>query len=309
MDRRDFIEKGLLATAAFSGSTMREAACADDSAGRPLTAQDVQNHLRAFGTSWVDPKRTVDTFKAGDPKMEIKGIAVGWMSYFESLRRAQQAGCNLFITHEPTYYNHLDRDQSVFAFEVARRKKAFLEQSGMAVLRCHDVWDRVPEIGIRDAWARFLDLGKEIDARINSDRAAGRPFCAAYEIEPVRAGDFAAATAARLAPLGQDAVLLVGPEDKIVRSVAIGTGAITPLRPMVAELKADLAVCSDDGLSFWRDGSLAIDMEYPVVVVNHACTEEIGLKRLAEHLSEKFPQVPVRHIAQKCMFRQVGPKT
>lgn len=312
MDRRNFIEKSFLGTAAFSGLTVlgAEHAGADDSAAATLKVKDIHNHLRAHGATWVDlqSKTTVDTIKAGDPNMEITGIAVGWMSYFDSLRKAHKAGFNLFITHEPTYYNHHDREPSGVAHDIAKRKKEFLEQSGMAVVRCHDVWDRVPKIGIRDAWAQFLGLEKEIDARISKDRRSGRPYCAAYEIEPVRVGDFAAAMAAKLATLGQDNVMLVGPKDKIIRSVALGTGAITPFREMVAELKADLTICSDDGFNFWRDGSLAIDMEYPVVIVNHACSEEIGMKRMAEHLSEKFPQVPVQHIAQKCMFQRIGPK-
>ena len=92
----------------------------------------------------------------------------------------------------------------------------------------------------------------------------------------------------------------------MIRSVAIGTGAITPFRQMVQDLRTDLAVCTDDGFTFWRDGSLAVDMEYPVVVVNHPCAEEVGLQRLAEHLKAKFPQVPVHHIPQKCMFKSLG---
>ena len=77
---------------------------------------------------------------------------------------------------------------------------------------------------------------------------------------------------------------------------------------MFNDLKADIAVCSDDGFNFWRDGSMAIDMQYPVIIVNHACSEEIGMQRLAEHLSEEFPQVAVHHIAQTCMFRTITPK-
>lgn len=109
-----------------------------------------------------------------------------------------------------------------------------------------------------------------------------------------------------MAAFGQEAVLLVGPEDKLIRSVAVGTGAATPFRHMFHDLKADLCICSDDGFSFWRDGSLAIDMQFPVIIVNHACSEEVGMQRLAEHLSEKFPRIPVHHVAQTCMFRTVA---
>lgn len=302
MHRRTFLAKSLLSSAAIPVIATRGSAAESVDA---LTAGDVHDYLRSFGEGWIDPTRTVDTFKAGNPKLVVKGIAVAWMSYFASLRKAQELGCNLFITHEPTYYNHTDLDNSFFDFEIAREKKAFLEQSGMAVIRCHDVWDRVPEIGIRDAWASFLGLENEILARAPTAPSGARPYCGVYEIEPTTAAEFAKGIAGRLAPLGQQTVQLVGPENKQIRTVAVGTGAATSFRHMFNDLKADLAVCSDDGFTFWRDGAMALDMGYPVVVVNHACSEEIGMQRMAEHLAEKYSEIPVRHIAQECMFKTV----
>ena len=306
MDRRNFLTRGLLGGAALSaiGPGPQKPLHAAESPNA-FTAGDVHNYLRSLGKGWVNPERTVDTFKAGDPELVIEGIAVGWMSYFDSLRKARELGCNLFITHEPTYYNHLDRDESVFDLQIARRKREFIQKSGMAIVRCHDVWDRVAEIGIRDAWARFLGLEQEIETTPAQDPSKGRPYCGIYQIALLTAADFARKVADKLAPFGQEAVQLVGPQGKQIRTVAVGTGAATPFRHMFNDLKADLAVCSDDGFNFWRDGSMAIDMQYPVVVVNHACSEEVGMKRLADHLSEKFPRVAVHHVAQTCMFKTV----
>lgn len=237
--------------------------------------------------------------------MEVKKIAVGWMSYFDSLRHADELGCNLFITHEPTYYNHQDRDASVFDFEIARRKREFIRQTGMAIIRCHDVWDRVADIGIRDAWAGFLGFENEIITDDEGDPSQGRPYCGVYQIEPLTARELARKIADKTAEFGQGTVQLIGPENKRVSRAAVGTGAITPFRQMFDDLQADVAVCSDDGFSYWRDGSMAIDMEYPVIIVNHACTEEIGMRKLAERLAVVFPQVEVRHIEQKCMFQTI----
>jgi hypothetical protein len=50
-------------------------------------------------------------------------------------------------------------------------------------------------------------------------------------------------------------------------------------------------------------------MQYPVVIVNHACSEEVGMKRLAEHLSETFPGIAVHHVPQTCMFRTIAALT
>ena len=308
MDRRTFVKRSVSGSAAFAALAAHEAVGHGAPKQRlsPLTANDVHSYVRSLGADWVDPNRTVDTFKAGDPGMEVKGIAVGWLSYFASLEKAVELGCNLFVTHEPTYYDHRDADQSVFAFEAARKKKRFIEKSGLAVIRCHDVWDRVKEIGIRDAWGQFLGLGRELPVSGNPRFARSGVFCGLYEVPEIEAGRFAREVAGKVSAFGQDAVLLIGPEKQLVKSVAIGTGAITPFRYMVHDLGADVVICTDDGFSFWRDGSLAIDMGQPVIVVNHPCSEEIGMQRLAEHLAEKFPHVPVHHVPQKCMFKVVS---
>ena len=68
----------------------------------------------------------------------------------------------------------------------------------------------------------------------------------------------------------------------------------------------DLVVCTDDGFTYCREAAYAIDMGIPVIVVNHAVSEEAGLMNLARHLSERYPAVPVHHIPQRCMYQLIG---
>ena len=112
---------------------------------RKLTAGELNSYLNSLGADWVDMSRTVDTFKSGGPEVEVKGIAVGWMSYTDSLKRALELECNIFITHEPTYYNHRDNDKKIFRFEQVVKKREFIERSKITIIRCHDVWDQYPD--------------------------------------------------------------------------------------------------------------------------------------------------------------------
>lgn len=294
MDRREFVKVNVLGgVGVLLGGNVAPAATGS---AKALTAGEIHEYLRSLGREWIDPRDTVDTFKSGRPEVPVKGIAVAWMSYFDALRQAVAKGCNLFVTHEPTYYNHTDTDPSVFAFEIAKRKRAFIEESGLTIIRCHDVWDRVPEIGIPDAWGKYLGWTKVVRQQT---------FYRVYELPPIPAGELAKQVAAKVASLGQHGVQLIGPADKTIRTVAIGTGAITSLRTMFTDLKADLALCTDDGFTYWSDGAMALDMGYPVILVNHPCAEEFGMVQLANHLREKYPAVPVHHIAQKCMFATI----
>jgi len=280
--RRDFLRSGAGASVAL--------------AGEPLRARAVKDYLWSLG-DWVDFKKTVDTFKAGDPDAVVKGIAVAWMSYTWALKRAVELGSNLFVTHEPTYYDHWDRITEVSELDKVRAKREFIEKSGLVILRCHDMWDQYPKLGIPDAWAQALGFSSPV---------AGSGYFRVFDVRGRTALDVARQVAKRTKPFGQEAVQLIGPPNAAVHRVAIGCGAITPFLRFLREFKVDLAVCTDDGFTYWRDGALAIDSDLPVIIVNHPVAEESGLKLLAELLKQKFPQVRVHHISERCMYRVVG---
>ena len=261
-----------------------------------MKAHELQSHLRSLNGGWMNLEETVDTFKAGSPDTDIKGIAVGWMSYTWALLKAIELGCNIFITHEPTYYDHYDNNTAVFDLPGVRAKQRFIEEKQLVIIRCHDLWDQMPQIGIADAWGELLGLGEQI---------AGDGYFRVYDVTGKTATDLAQQVAARTLLFGQDAVELVGPPDKPVTRAFIGTGAITPFFKSIVAYQADLAICTNDGFTHWRDGAYAIDMGLPVIVVDHAVSEQIGILNLARHLQAQFPNVPVHHIPQPCMYKLV----
>lgn len=267
-----------------------------------MRAKDVQTHLRSLNGGWVNLEKTVDTFKSGDPESEVRGIAVSWMSTTEALSAALARQCNLFITHEPTYYDHYDDLGGwVFGFQGAREKRAFIEASGITILRCHDLWDQMPGIGIPDAWGKALGLGQPV---------GGEGYYRVFDVRGRTAGDLARQVASRTQPFDQEAVQLIGDPATPVHSVAIGTGAITPLFGYLHDFGEayglDAAICTDDGFTYWREGAYALDTGLPVIIVNHATAEEPGMMQLAEHLRAQFPDVPVHFLARGCIFRLVG---
>lgn len=262
-----------------------------------MQAKELQRYLRSLNEGWMDLQATVDTFKAGNPKTEVAGIAVAWMSTMAALKKALDLGCNVFITHEPTYYNHHDApDSPLFKLKGTQVKREFVQKSGLVILRCHDLWDQVPEMGIPDSWGAVLGLG---------DAIGGQGYFRVYDVSGKTAGSVARQVAARTATLGQQAVQLIGNPDREVTRAVIGTGAITPLFTYITEYEADLAVCTDDGFTYWQHGAYALDHDVPVIVVNHAVSEEMGMVNLAQHLAQQFPQIPVHHIPQGCQYSLV----
>lgn len=261
-----------------------------------MKAIELLTYLHSLDRGWMDLNTTVDTFKAGDPEAEVKGIAVAWQSYTWALEKAVQLGCNIFITHEPTFYTHRDKLDDPFSNQLPGffKKKQWIEEQGLVILRCHDLWDQMPEIGITDSWARLLGL----EHAVLKDG-----YYQVYEVPETRVDHFAERVADLVKPLGQDSVKVLGPLDRRVSRVGIGTGAVASLVAFTEKYQVDLAVCTDDAFTYWRDGEYAIDQQIPVIVVNHAVSEEMGIRNLAIHLKNSFPLIPVHHIAQGCAFK------
>jgi putative NIF3 family GTP cyclohydrolase 1 type 2 len=132
-----------------------------------LTAKQVAARIQSHvGIPWM--VGTVDTFKAGNPDTQVTGIAVTMMATLDVLRRAAASGKNLIITHEPTFFNHLDAPDSLPQKEndaVLAAKRAFIAQHGLVIWRFHDHWHMRKHDGIEAGVIRALGWGKFQNSR------------------------------------------------------------------------------------------------------------------------------------------------
>jgi putative NIF3 family GTP cyclohydrolase 1 type 2 len=157
----------------------------------------------------------------------------------------------------------------------------------MTLLRCHDTWDRMPEFGIPDAWARFLGFSSE-----------ERPVESFYKtclLDSITVKRAAELIAERVRVLGQEVVLVFGDQDRIVNRMVVGTGAITRF-PRMYELKPDLILATDDGMKSYAGWLWAADLDIPIIIVNHATSEKPGMMAMVEYLGTVFDDVPIEYI-------------
>lgn len=103
----------------------------------PETAAEVIDLIKKnIEVPWA--AQTVDTFKAGNPSSEVSGIAVCMFADMKTLKRAVNSGCNLIITHEPVFFNHLDETKSYSEDPVFREKVKFIKEKNLVIFRLHD---------------------------------------------------------------------------------------------------------------------------------------------------------------------------
>src|SRR5438093_8089984 len=121
----------LIATVLCSYATAQEK--------RPTAREVIAAIQEHVGVPWKT--ETVDTFKAGNPDTRVTGIAVTMLATMDVLQRAAAKGENLVITHEPTFYNHLDRPQGMEEHDPGwKEKRDFIENNGMVVRRLQHRW-------------------------------------------------------------------------------------------------------------------------------------------------------------------------
>src|SRR5258708_2022073 len=137
--------------------------------GQNLTAREVVARIQQqVAVPWQSD--TVDTFKAGNPDSPVSGVAVTMMATLDVLQRAAAAGDNLIITHEPTFFDHLDISDQLPEKDtdpVLAAKRQFIAEHGLVIWRFHDHWHaRNPdgiEAGLGHAlgWEKFQDANNQ----------------------------------------------------------------------------------------------------------------------------------------------------
>ena len=254
------------------------------------TTQDIREYLLSH-SPWVDRERTVDTVKLGDSTRPIRKAGVCWFASIETIRAAQDAGCDLLVCHEPTFWDHAPAEAAWRDKEPGLSKRKLIEGTGMVVLRAHDTWDQWPGIGIRDSWATWLGLEKRVYA------SEGHNLYAVYEVPEQTLREFARYVAAKVRPLGEDSVQVLGDPNRKVRRPAVGVGCIGPDQPAV-EHGADVLIVCYDGAPYWAVRERLCEFGAAVITLEHGTTEMPGLENLCKHLAERFPDVEFQYFAQ-----------
>lgn len=240
---------------------------------------------------FVDRAQTVDRIIRGDPEKETHSVLVTWMPNLAAVRAAIDGGYDLLLAHEPTFYDHRDyrgREGEIDQVPVAAEKRRLIDDAGLVVMRIHDVWDLIPDVGIPFAWARFLGF-REPPVAI-----AGGNYMHRYDMQPTPFGEFARQVLARVTGLGENGIQVYGPADALVSRVGIGTGCATDPATFQA-MGCDVSIVSDDGTAYWRQLQRCEDEGHPFLRVHHGTSEEPGMVTLTQYLQKHLPRLDVKY--------------
>ncbi len=258
------------------------------------TAQEViaaiQEHV---GVPWK--AQTVDTFKAGNPETRVTGIAVTMMATLDVLQQAAAKGENLVVTHEPTFYNHLDRPEGMDENDaVWKEKREFIEKNGMVVWRFHDHWHlRTPD-GILAGMVKWLGWEKF--------QSGENPHL--FTVPEITLEKLAADVAKRL----DTAVLrVVGNPAMKVTKLALSPGSAGFERETHALEMENVEVLLVGETREWETVEYAADAvtegrRKALIVIGHVPSEQAGMEECARWLKTFVKDVPGAFVPTKQPF-------
>ena len=276
-------------------ATLFLASCAEAQTKPAITAQQIVDRIqKEVGVPWH--AQTVDTFKAGDPNTVVTGVAVTMMATLDVLQRAAAEGKNFVITHEPTFYSHLDgvADLKKDNDPVLAAKEAFIREHHMVVWHFHDHWHMRHPDGIQIGMERALGWEKF--------QSADNPHL--FTLPSTTLGDLAASLKQKL---NLQVMRVVGDRNMRVTKIALIPGAAGSLTHIKALERGDVEVLVIGEVPEWEtveyvDDANAAKQHKALIMLTHIPSEQAGMEECTRWLRGFVSEVPVEFVAAKQPF-------
>lgn len=252
--------------------------------GAPTAAQIIEQIKAHVGVPWRT--ETVDTIKAGDPNTPVTGIATTMMATFDVLRRAAAENKNLVITHEPTFYSHLDKVDTLEQEQDAvwADKEKFIRDHHMVVWRFHDHWHLRRPDGIMEGVLQTLGWQDRYNAETHL-----------VTIPETTVDRLAAEVKTKL---GARALRVVGAKDMKVTTIALqpGAGGTAGHRKSLQRSAVEVLIIGEvpewETIEYVSDAA-AQGKKKALILVGHIPSEQPGMENCAVWLKTFLKNVPV----------------
>ena len=286
--------------AAIAGLLLGWTTSGDSQDSTKMTAAEVMQRVIA-ATGAKAPADTVDTLKAGDPKTVVTGIVTTFMDTYPVLENAVFNGKNLIITHEPTFYNHLD-DQSQLANDpVLQQKLAYIREHHLVVWRFHDTWHMREPDGI------LVGMVEQFGWESYQNKTDPHLF----KLPEMTVNQVAVSLQKRT---NAKTIRIVGDPEMNVTNVTPLPGASGAEKQIKALERDDVELLVAGEAREWETVPYVVDAasegrHKALILLGHDVSEEAGMEECARWLKTLFPGMPVQFIPAQEPFDVVRPES
>ena len=260
---------------------------------QPKTPEEVVTLIKKNVTcDWAT--QTVDNFKAGNPETPLKGIATCMFADMQTLKTAVKIGCNLIITHEPVFFNHLDETSSFSDDPVYLEKAKFIKENNLVIFRFHDHIHMTKPDGISVGMINKLGLN---DYSVNGSLTyfkVPEKSVANYTKELKKKFDL-------------ESIRFIGNPDMKFTKVAFMAGAPGGQRHIQMLQNPDVEIIIAGEAPEWEtylytNDAVTQGKNKAVIFLGHIKSEEAGMEYCAEWLGTFIAGVPIHFIENKSNF-------
>ena len=220
---------------------------------------------------------TVDCFKFGDEEREVKTVVTCLTATPNVLKEAVRLGADLIITHEPTYYTHVDE---IHPSRVVDMKVAAVKEAGIPICRYHDhmhfAADDMIALGFLDTVGWKGSFNGDVEFTLDEPMS---PLEIVRDIQK---------------KCGVAHCRIIGRRDGAVRKIGLylgHRGGECWQKFKMGESDVELAIGGE--WCEWADGEPIRDaaqfgLQMTAVMMGHAGSERDGMKYLAKEINRRF---------------------
>jgi putative NIF3 family GTP cyclohydrolase 1 type 2 len=286
INRRKFINSSTLATghiAMFGLPTI-------ELKGQPPKSRSIQEIIDAIIKLVPGgiKSNTVDTIKSGSASHSCRGIATTFMATAPVIQKAIDLNANFIITHEPTFYNHLDETDWLSEDPVYAFKKKLLEDNEVTVWRFHDYWHSINPDGILQGITELLNWQS-------------------YQVEPNSVYfNLPKSSLIDLAGnlkqvMGLKRPFIVGNQQMQSSKIALLPGSWGGRYHIESFINSDIDTLVVGEINEWETNEYVRDAVFAginkgLIIMGHAISEEPGMKYLTKWIRPLVGDIPVHHV-------------
>jgi putative NIF3 family GTP cyclohydrolase 1 type 2 len=240
-------------------------------------------------------EKTCDQLIEGTWEQPVTGVVTTFMATVAVIRQATNMGCNLIITHEPTYFTGLDNIDWVKDDPVYQQKKALIDKNRISIWRYHDhmhngntdliyagLWETI-------GWGKYLN--KEIP----------EPHCYTIPLTTIKTlvGFFKKTLGMKVIQIVGDPNMKCSRVGILVGGGSLGLGREEMPAKLMHDQQLDVMVCGEITewtLSAYVRDAAVMGLNKAMIVVGHERSEEPGMKGLPNILQPLLKGIPVHFV-------------
>ena len=213
------------------------------------------------------------------------------------MKRRWPGGKNLIITHEPTFYNHLDQQSQFASDPVYQQKLAYIREHHLVVYRFHDTWHMRQPDGVLAGMIEQFGW-KKYQNSADPDL---------FTFPQTTVGKIAEALQKST---GARAIRIVGDPAMTVTQIALMPGASGSDEQIKVLEQSNVQLVVAGESREWETVPYVVDAaaegrQKALILLGHEVSEEAGMDECARWLRTVFPEMPIQFISAGEPFHAV----